>query len=109
MKLKSILSLLVAGAFLGLIACSGGANFSETCSSDDDCASGLFCETRGYIAGLCTKDCTKNTECTNSFGSDAFCSVEANCVRFCGGSGGSCPDGTKCVSNASSGLVYCAK
>jgi hypothetical protein len=107
-NLKSSLSMLIVGAFLGLVACSGGADFSESCDSDSDCGDGLYCETRGLIAGLCTRACDSSSECKNSVGGDSFCSTQDNCVHYCGRSGGSCPDGSRCIVQ-STGLDYCAK
>ena len=64
---------LLSTAFL-LLGC-GGSNYNSTCTSSSQCTGGLFCPTVGPMQGKCTKNCTKDEECS-SLGSNLVCTSD---------------------------------
>lgn len=79
-------------AALVVVACGGGQTSPQTasdssgtkspigggCHSDDDCASGLFCD-KDDPGGQCLKKCSTTADC----GAGAVCSDEKKCYQAC--------------------------
>lgn len=59
-----------------IYVCVGGKNIGASCSSNDDCSSGIICDTQ-QNNGYCTMSC-KNTDCP----ADSVCVGEV-CKRTC--------------------------
>jgi hypothetical protein len=92
---------LTAVVFLGLVACGSGSGsggnasrqFSETCSADGDCVSGLFCVKDQQNAGVCSSMCSGDSDCAKQ-GAAVQCRNDV-CAMPCVGDS-DCPSGSAC-------------
>lgn len=71
---------MLVGVTLAVGCKSGGAAVGSTCSSDDDCADGLFCGKDAWSKGLCTQACETVTDCGPA---GAFACPMGSCVPKC--------------------------